>query len=192
MGKSIDLTDVFSLITYEMIKSTDEFMHYDINKILICISSNRAGSRGAIYGKLVPLKFEGGASVVNYKGRLYTMPKIFHNNIEVQYLIYYYFPRFFDLPVREKINVMFHELYHINPDFNGDMRRMGKFKKAHGHSKKAFENRYIEMADNFYNKIYGSHYYNFLSMTSKELHSNFDKITYKRVGNIKPILVDSN
>ena len=185
----INLTEILSLITEEIIKSTDEFKGYDCNQILISAASNRAGSRGVTYGKLQPLKFENGNSLIKHKGRLYAMSKLIYNNHEIKYIIYYYFPKFFDLPAKEKINVMFHELYHISPDFNGDIRRMGKFKKAHGHSKKFFEDQYIYMADSFYQKFQSSIYNNFLEMTSEDLLKVYKKVTYTKIRTIKPILV---
>ncbi len=188
---SINLTDTLSLITHEMILRTEEFRGYDINRMLLCCASNRSDSRGGIYGKLVPLKFEDGSDIINFRGRLYTIPKIIHNNIEIRYLIYYYNPKFFDLPAKEKVNVMFHELYHINPDFNGDIRRMGKFKKAHGHSKKSFEKKYLDYSEDFYTFVKDTPYHAFLEMNTKDLKNSFNKISYRRVKTIKPVLLEA-
>lgn len=186
---TINLTDILSLITREIVSSTDEFKNYDCNQILICAASNRSNGRGATYGKLQPLRFENGSPIINHRGRVYAMPNVTFNNHEIKYIIYYYFPKFFDLPAKEKINVMFHELYHISPDFNGDIRRMGKFKKAHGHSKKFFEEQYLYMADSFYKNIKDTSYHSFLEMTSKELLACYKKVTYTRIKTIKPVLV---
>jgi len=188
---SINLTDTLSLITHEMILRTEEFRKYDINRMLICCASNRSDSRGGIYGKLVPLKFEDGSDVIRYHGRLYSIPKIIHNNMEIRYLIYYYHPKFFDLPAREKVNVMFHELYHINPEFNGDIRRMGKFKKAHGHSKKSFEKKYLDLAEEFYSYVKETPYHAFLDMNTRDLKNSFKKITCRRMKTFKPVLIEA-
>lgn len=188
---SINLTDTLSLITHEMIIRTPEFRGYDINRMLICCASNRSDSRGGIYGKLVPLKFEGGSDIINFHGRTYTIPKIIHNNIEIRYLIYYYHPKFFDISAREKVNVMFHELYHISPDFNGDIRRMGKFKKTHGHSKKSFEEKYLDYAEEFYSYVKETPYHAFLEMSSRDLQNSFKKIKCRRMKTIKPVPVEA-
>jgi len=188
---SINLTDTLSLITHEMIIRTPDFRGYDINRMLICCASNRSDSRGGIYGKLVPLKFEDGSDIINFHGRTYTIPKIIHNNIEIRYLIYYYHPKFFDISARDKVNVMFHELYHINPEFNGDIRRMGKFKKAHGHSKKSFEEKYLDNAEEFYSYVKGTPYHAFLEMNSRDLQNSFKKIKCRRMKTIKPVPVEA-
>jgi hypothetical protein len=87
---------------------------------------------------------------------------------------------------------MFHELYHISPEFNGDIRRMGKFKSAHGHSKKSFEANYIKYASNYFNKITGTPFYSFLQMSFEDLRKQFKVIQYRRMKNIKPQLLSSN
>ena len=74
---------------------------------------------------------------------------------------------------------MFHELYHINPAFNGDIRRMGKFKTAHGHSKKSFEEKYIEYADTFFKTIQNTSYIQFLQMTSEDIRNSFKIVKYR-------------
>lgn len=189
---SINLTDVLSLIIHDMIKSTEEFRKFDMNRILICCASNRRDCRGAIYGKLSPLRFKDGSEIIKHNGRFYTIPKLKVNNTEILYIIYFYIPKFFNLSAKDKVNVMFHELYHISPEFNGDIRRMGKFKSAHGHSRKAFEEKYIEYADAFFEKIKDAPYYNFLQMDSASIQEHFKKIKYRRMKTLKPVLLTAN
>lgn len=186
---SINLTDVLTLIISDIISYTEEFYNFDLNKILICCASNRKDFNGATYGKLLPLKFQNGSDVIKHRGHFYTIPKLIINNYEILYIIYFYMPKFFNLSAKEKINVIFHELYHINPSFNGDIRRMGDFKKAHGYSKKKFEEKYIEYADVFYNKVINLPYYKFLSMNSYEIHGQFKTVKYQRMKSIKPVLI---
>ena len=189
---SINLSDVLSLIIHDMIKATEEFRKFDMNRILVCCASNRRDGRGAIYGKLLPMRFKDGSSIIKHNDKYYTIPKLKVNDFEIFYIIYFYIPRFFDLSAKDKIKVMFHELYHISPDFNGDIRRMGKFKSAHGHSRKAFEEKYIEYAENFFKDIKDTPYCNFLAMNTEDLKKYFEKIKYRRIKQIKPVLLDTN
>ena len=84
---------------------------------------------------------------------------------------------------------MFHELYHISPRFDGDIRRMGAFKKAHGHSRKAFEERYINFAEDFWAYVKNTPYHAFLNMKSDDFHRSFQKVHYRRMKTIKPVEV---
>jgi len=192
MSDSINLTDVLTLIIHDIIKSTDEFKSFDINKILVCCASNRKDSKGAIYGKLQPLRFKDGSEIIQHNKRYYTIPKIMLNNVEILYILYLYIPKFFDMPIKDKINVMFHELYHISPEFNGDIRRMGNIKSAHGHSKKSFEEKYIKYASKYFNKINETPFYSFLQMNFEDIEKQFRIIKYRRMKIIKPQLLSSS
>jgi len=191
-GESINLTDILTQIIHDMVRSTDEFKLFDLNKILICCASNRKDFKGATYGKLLPLRFKDGSEIIKHNGKFYTIPKLKINNIEILYIIYLYIPKFFNLSVKDKINVMFHELYHISPEFNGDIRRMGNFKSAHGHSRKAFEEKYIYYADSFYKTINNTSYNNFLKMNSEDIKNRYKTVKYRRLKNIKPVLLAAN
>ena len=190
MSDSINLTDVLTLIIHDIIKSTDEFKSFDINKILVCCASNRKDSKGITYGKLQPLRFKDGSEIVQHNKSYYTIPKIVLNNIEILYILYLYIPKFFELPINDKINVMFHELYHISPKFNGDIRRMGNIKSAHGHSKKSFEEKYIKYASKYFSKINETPFYSFLQMSFEYIETQFKVIKYRRMKSIKPQLLN--
>ncbi|HPS56520.1 MAG TPA: putative metallopeptidase [Spirochaetota bacterium] len=187
MSDIINLSDTLTLLLHEMVSRTEEFRLFDVNRILLCCSTNRKTTGGGIYGKLLPMRFENGSEIVKHNSRFYTIPKLVVNDIEILYLMYFYMPKFFDLPAAEKVNVMFHELYHISPAFNGDIRRMGSVKKAHGHSKKAFEEKYIEYSRNFYEYVRSTPYHAFLSMRSDELRRRFKKVNFRRMKAVKPV-----
>lgn len=189
---TINLTDILTLIIHDIIKATDEFKSYDLNRILICCASSRNDFKGATYGKLLPLRFKDGSEIISYNNRHYTIPKVKINNIEILYIIYFYIPKFFNLSVGDKVKVIFHELYHINPEFNGDIRRMGNFKSAHGHSRKAFEEKYIVYAETFLKTIKNSPYFHFLEMNYEDIHNQFKKILYQRMKQIKPVPYSRN
>lgn len=189
---SINLTDILTLIIHDMVQTTEEFKKFDLNRILVCCASNRKDCRGATYGKLLPLRFKDGAEIVKHNGRFYTIPKVKINDSEILYIIYFYIPKFFSLSAKDKINVMFHELYHISPEFNGDIRRMGNFKAAHGHSRKSFEEKYIEYADIFFEKIKDTPYCSFLKMDTHELHKEFKTVKYRRMKSVKPVVLAAN
>ncbi|MCP4137693.1 MAG: hypothetical protein GY754_42390 [bacterium] len=185
----INLTDVLTLIIQEIVNRSPSFGHIDVSRSLVCVSSNRKGSRGGIYGKLVPLRFENGSGKIKYRGNYFAMPEVIHNNISQLYLIYFYMPKFFDLPPKEQLNVIFHELYHINQDFNGDIRRMGAVKTAHGHSRKHFDSLYSAELESFYRYIKETPYMNFLRLDSRDIYKNFKKITGQRMKIPRPTLI---
>lgn len=118
------------------------FRHIDPARLLVCVSSTRSGGVGGTYAKIHPLRFPGGtrSSRVRRGRRTVTleMPDITHQGVEILYLIYFLVPRFLDLPLREKLITVCHELYHISPNFDGDLRRFPGRNYAHGSSRKKF------------------------------------------------------
>ncbi len=186
---SIDLTDVLTLIIQEISLHVQLFSFLDLSRISVCIASNRKNSRGGIYGKLVPLFFEGGAEQVTYRGRRYKMPPVQRDGTRQKYLIFFYMPKFFDLNPREKLRVIFHELYHISPDFNGDIRRMTRGKAAHGHSRKEFDSHFEKELNEFFKFIQETPYRGFLDLNSREFFTSFSKVKGRRMKLPKPLLV---
>jgi hypothetical protein len=116
------------------------FRHIDSHKIFVGVSHSRNRKRHGLQAKLVPLKFQGGKRVIQAKGDWYCkMPKIVLDGQEILYAIYFCLPRFQNLSFEEKMLIIFHELYHINPDFNGDIRRFpGKYYQ-HTSSEKEYD-----------------------------------------------------
>jgi hypothetical protein len=55
------------------------------------------------------------------------------------YLLSFYLPRFMNLPPREKLATVIHELWHIGPDFDGDLRRHPGRCYAHTHSQHEYD-----------------------------------------------------
>mgnify|MGYP001127074754 CR=1 FL=1 len=191
VAASINVTDVLTLVVKEIAGRSESYRHIDAGRTLVCLSSNRAGGRGgAIYGKLVPLRFKDGAQSLRYRGRTYTMPRIVYAGIEQRYVVYFYFPRFFDLPAAEKLRVIFHELHHISPQFDGDIRRMGRVKSAHGASRSGFDRQFEREMGVFNEWIADTPYFNFLSMDSRGLMSSFTRIKGRRLKMPRPVLLD--
>ena len=188
----IDITGILTRLIEEIINNTQIFGHFDINKIIVCTASNKKNSRGGTYGKLVPLKFENGADILKYKGKNYAMPKIIKNNIQQLYIIYFYIPKFFDLPHIEKLRVIFHELYHISPDFNGDIRRFGKKKISHGSSRDKFNSNFENELIEYYENNMGNRFSHFLKMDMDYIHKNFNNIYSIRMKLPKPINIDKD
>ncbi len=186
--QKINITDILTDIIKQITIQSRFYSHIDINRLIICLGSNKRNSRGAVFGKLVPFKFKGGLNILSYRGKYYTMPEIVKNGTAILYAIYFYLPKFFDLPAEEKLNVIFHELHHISPEFNGDIRRMGNVKKAHGYSRKHFDLKFEKYVKSFYEYISNTTYMDFLKMDSKSLRNNY-QLYATRMKIPKPVIV---
>ena len=188
-GGEINISMAITDIIAEISSRVRSFSHIDTGKIQVCISSNRNSGRGATFGKLVPLRFKGGEELLCFRGKCYAMPQVFQNGTRLLYLVYFYSPRFIDLSPREKLRVIFHELYHISPEFNGDIRRFGKGGSAHGNSKKRYDLRFEKEMAEFMAHISSTHHWHFLSMDAGALFSTYRKVFSHRMKTPRPSVI---
>lgn len=128
----------------------DAFAHLDTRRILVGISRSRNSKRHGLQAKLMPLKFRGGLRTGRIgKSDYYEMPQVIHDGREILYVIYFCLPRFQNLGFRAKMTTIFHELYHIHPDFNGDIRRFpGRFYQ-HSYSEKEYDRTVGELSKQY-------------------------------------------
>jgi hypothetical protein len=138
---TLNLTGELERLIRDITARTPQLHHVMPDKLLVCVSTGRT-TRGGSLAKIHPLRFAGGErSVKARRGRrsvLCTMPTIKHQGEEMLYVIYFLVPRFLELPLREKLITIFHELYHISPACDGDIRRFPGRNYAHGSSTKSY------------------------------------------------------
>lgn len=187
--QKLNISNIISELIWHISSCFNSFSHIDRNRILVCIGTNRSQGRGGIYGKLVPLKFKDGSDMLKFRGKHYAMPSIIDNGIPLLYVLYFYTPKFFNLPAFEKIRIIFHELYHISPEFNGDIRRMGKVKQAHGSSRKRFDSNFEKDAGIFFKRISNTGYMDFLNMDSRSMQKEY-RVYARRMKIPRPVIID--
>jgi hypothetical protein len=86
------------------------------------------------------MRFEGGALFTRRRGRVYTVRRMYKpDGTELLYILTFYMPRFMDVDLIEKLSTVLHELWHISPEFNGDIRRFPGRCYAHSSSQKEYD-----------------------------------------------------
>ncbi len=115
------------------------FQHIHMDQVLVTFAQTRRSHLHGLQAKLTPLRFEGGSLTQKRHGRLWTIPRLHHNSRECLYILTFYLPRFQNQSFREKMITVLHELYHISPDFNGDIRRMSGRYHVHTHSQQEYD-----------------------------------------------------
>jgi hypothetical protein len=117
-----------------------ELAHVDTSRVAIRFCQTRRATRHGLYASLTPLRFEGGALVSRRRGRSWSVQRLFDDaGREMLYLLSFYLPRFFDRPFDDKLCTVVHELWHVSPDFNGDLRRHEGRYYAHGPCQKQYD-----------------------------------------------------
>ena len=181
---TLNLTGELERLISDITARTPELHHIIPEKLLVCVSSGRA-SRGGSLAKIHPLRFAGGErSVKARRGRrsvLCTMPSITHRGEEMLYVIYFLIPRFLELSFREKMITIFHELYHISPACDGDIRRFPGRNYAHGSSTKSYNLLMGQLVDRYLETIPDHFALNFLEGNLAALRSRHSAIVARRL-----------
>jgi predicted metallopeptidase len=131
-------TEALEGLIWEIVGRVEEFRSVEPKRLLVACARSRDNGPLGVYAKIVPLRFAHGARERRIGRHNYEMPPLTHRGQEILYLIYFFMPRFGDLPYREGLETVVHELYHISPRFDGDIRRFPGRNYAHGASQKRF------------------------------------------------------
>ena len=116
-----------------------EFRHIRMNEMAVAFAQTRSRVSYGLQAKLTPMRFENGLLTARRGGRTWTVQRLFQDGREVLYVLTFYLPRFLDQTFQEKMITVLHELYHISPRFDGDIRRMGGRYHVHSHSQKEYD-----------------------------------------------------
>ena len=141
-----DFTHHISLVCADMAARLDEFRHIDMSLVAVSFRQTRKRMRGGLYASLTPLRFAGGAEQSVRRGRNWKIQRVVLDGREMLYLLNFYLPRFLDLPLAEKLTTVAHELLHVGPRFDGDLRRFGGRCYAHTHSHAKFDAQAAKLA----------------------------------------------
>jgi predicted metallopeptidase len=115
------------------------FAHIDMNAVMVGFTSSRTRSKYGLQARVTPMRFRDGTLYCKRRGRLYQVQRYFRDGLEQLYIVEFSLPRFLALPFEEKLVTVFHELYHIGPSFDGDIRRHEGRYQFHTHSQKEYD-----------------------------------------------------
>lgn len=127
------------MLVEDVVRTHPAFSHIMTDNILVAISPSN-GSRNGVVAKLRPMRFEGGSKTRTIRGIEYSAPEVSINGSNILYIVYFHLPRFLNHGnYKNKLSTVLHELYHISPLFNGDIRRFQGKNYAHGNSRTDYE-----------------------------------------------------
>jgi hypothetical protein len=101
----------------------EDLGHIDVSRLLFAVTQARSGKSRGLQARLTPLRFEGGRLTRRRRGVTYQVQRFFLGSLEFLYVVTFCLPRFLEQTFEDKLITLFHELYHISPAFDGDLRR---------------------------------------------------------------------
>lgn len=113
--------------------------HVHMPRVLVSFTPCRNRSRYGLQARVTPLRFRDGALTRRHGPVEYQVQRFFVDGREMLYVLTFCLPRFLDQPFEEKLVTVFHELYHVGPAFDGDLRRHPGRYAVHSHSKDRYD-----------------------------------------------------
>jgi predicted metallopeptidase len=123
----------------DVVRHCEELRHIEVGRLLFGMTQARSCSPHGLQARVTPLRFRGGRLTRRRRATCYQVQRYVVNGQEMLYLVTFCLPRFLDQDFDDKLITLFHELYHISPAFEGDLRRHQGRYALHSHSKKAYD-----------------------------------------------------
>ena len=138
--QAFDFTAAMERLCRDLCARVADLGHIDMSLVAVGYRQARRRTTYGLQASLTPLRFEGGATTGVVRRRRYHCPRVVdRHGRDCLYLLNFYLPRFFDHPLEERLTTVVHELWHIGPLMDGDLRRHDGRCYAHGASQKAFD-----------------------------------------------------
>jgi hypothetical protein len=156
--------------------------HIDFGQVAVSFAQARKQTPYGLYASLTPMRFEGGSLVCHRGRRRYAAQRLFdHHGREMLYILTFYLPRFMDQTFHDKLSTILHELWHIGPNFDGDLRRHPGRCYAHSHSQKKYDAQMDQLARHYLSLAPPKHLYEFLEYSFTDLRARYGRIYGTRI-----------
>lgn len=176
-----DFTTAMRRLCHDMVVRLTELAHIDLERVAIGLCQARQNGSHGTYASLTPLKFEAGAAEQVLEGRRYGVQRLCdQQGRELLYILSFYLPRFQNTSLEEKLSTVLHELWHISPEFDGDLRRHAGRCYAHGSSQQEYDAQMDRLAQRWLSLDPPGHLYEFLAVDFDELVAEHGKVVGAR------------
>lgn len=139
IGQPFDFCRHVRCLLEDIVARTPEFSHIQVGRLLISVLQARNERAHGLQARVTPLRFPQGKLQRGRRETTYQVQRYFLGSHEFLYLMTFCLPRFQDQDFDGKFITLFHELYHIGPDFDGALRRHHGRCQLHAHSKRHYD-----------------------------------------------------
>jgi hypothetical protein len=130
----------------DIVQRCPELGHIEVSRLLVGMTPARNGRAHGLQARVTPLRFAHGELTRRRRGVTYQIQRYYHGAHEFLYLMTFCLPRFLDQDFSDKLITLFHELYHIHPSCNGDLRRHEGRYAIHSHSRHHYDRHMADLA----------------------------------------------
>jgi hypothetical protein len=179
-GQGFDFNAGMRVICTDMVRRLPELAHIDFSSVAVSFSQTRKRVTHGLLASLTPLRFEGGAKV-SRDGCQGCQTVRDAGGHEYLYILTFYLPRFLNHRVEEKLATIVHELWHISPACDGDLRRHAGRCYAHGGSQEKYDSHVRGLARKWLALDPPHGVYSFLEHSFDELVEEHGRVSCTRI-----------
>jgi hypothetical protein len=130
----------------DLVARCEVFAHIKTDRLLFGVTQARNSRPHGLQARVTPLRFPGGRLTRQRSGITYQVQRYLCDETEYLYLVTFCLPRFLNQDFDEKLITLFHELYHISPTFDGDLRRHPGRYSIHSRSQRHYDEQMAALA----------------------------------------------
>jgi hypothetical protein len=145
-GEPFDFCGCVRRLCADVVQRCEALRHVDVARLLFAVTQARSGRTHGLQARVTPLRFRDGQLTRQRRGITYQVQRYFSGPHEYLYLVTFCLPRFLDQDFDDKFITLFHELFHISPEFNGDLRRHAGRYAIHSHSQRLYDQQMAGLA----------------------------------------------
>ncbi len=146
LNGGFDFTGHVRRLCADIVRRCPELSHIRLPNVLVGFTQARNGRSFGLQARVTPLRFHGGLLVRRHRGVPYQVQRFLVDGQDVLYLMTFCLPRFLNLAPDDKLVTLFHELFHISPRFDGDLRRHAGRYSVHSHSQRQYDQYMAQLA----------------------------------------------
>jgi hypothetical protein len=191
-AKALDFTAHMRRLCERLAADLPELAHVDMPLVAVRFCQARTTARHGVLASLTPLRFEHGSRSTVRRGRRYRIQTLTDGDgREMLYLLSFYLPRFCDYPFAEKLATVVHELWHIGPNFDGDLRRHPGRCYAHSPRQRDYDAHAALLAEKWLRLDPPAETYAFLQASFRELAEQHGGVAGLRLPTPRLVRIDA-
>jgi len=145
-GEPFDFCGHVQRLCEDIVYRCANLRHIDVSRLLFAMTQARSARSFGLQARTTPFRFRDGLLIRQRRNVTYQVQRYFVGPREILYLLTFCLPRFLDQAFDDKFITLFHELYHISPAFDGDLRRHDGRYTIHSYSKRDYDKYMTDLA----------------------------------------------
>lgn len=177
-----DFSARMSDLCHDLVMRVEALRHIRMECVAVCFAQSRKPVVHGMWASLTPLRFAQGAAEMTRGNRRFVLQRLQGpQGQEMLYILRFYLPRFLDLAFWDALTTVTHELWHISPDCDGDIRRFPGRCAAHSSRKRDFDAQADALASRYLQTNPPSELRDFLHLDSRALQARHGAIFGRRI-----------